>query len=121
MSNLWNLRDSYKFFVLIFGTLLLFLWIIYPYLQAEILTNLYISKFNVVELCQKIDQKNQIILKNAKLITYNPDRNGAVLDCLYIDSSQNIRTQLSLRKNNWEVVFVTLLNKERNFYWPIYN
>ncbi len=116
-----NSRHSYKFFGFSFGGIFLLLWIIYPYLQAEILTNLYISKFNVVELCQKNDQKNQIIIRNVKLIGYNPDRNGAILDCLYTDSSQNIRVQLAFRKNNWEVVFVTLLNKERNFYWPVYN
>jgi hypothetical protein len=116
-----NLRHNYKLFSSFFGGIFLFLWIIYPYLQAEILTNLYISKFNVIELCQKNDQKTPIILKNAKLITYNPDRNGATLDCLYSDSNQNIRAQLAFRGGGWEVVFVILLNKDRNFYWPIYS
>lgn len=116
-----NWRHTYRLFGIFFGGIFLFLWAIYPYLQAEILTSLYVSRLNVNIICQKSDQKSNIILKNVKLISYNPERNEAVLDCLYNDSDQNIRVRLAFRLNNWEVVFITLLNKPRSFYWPIYS
>ncbi len=81
------------------------------------MSNLYLSKIKGIEICQKHRPND---LKNLKLIRYNPDRGEAILDCLYVNSRFNVRMNMTFRKNGWESNLVILLNKDSNFYWPIY-
>lgn len=106
--------QSFGFFCL--GILAIF-WVIYPYIQAEVLSYFYLKKIGGVQICQK-QRSND--LKNLKLIRYNPERGEAVLDCFYLDSRFNVRMNLTSRKDGWQTNLVILLNKPNNFYWPIY-
>jgi hypothetical protein len=114
MGKINQTYNRFGFFCLAF---FLGLWLVYPYIQAEILSNLYLEQINGIKICQKQRSDD---LKNLKLIRYNPNRGEAVLDCIYIDSRFNVRMNLSKRKDSWEANLIILLNKPSNLYWPIY-
>lgn len=109
--------QTYKSFGFFSLGIIIFFWVIYPYIQAEILTNFYVHKIRGTSICQKHREND---LKNLKLIRYNPDRGEAILDCLYVESRWNVRMNVSFRKDGWQTNLIILLNKPGNFYWPIY-
>lgn len=107
------------FFLLFWITgFILFYISVLSYIQTEILTSSYLSQIqNSQDLC-KTDQNAD--LKFIKLVSFEKSKKNGRIFCIYGDSSKNIQVDVYYNRDNWYPSFTKKLNRERNFYWPIY-
>jgi hypothetical protein len=104
-------------FWLVIAFLLLLAGIFYPYVQTEILTSLYNKDLPIQKICTDNNPLGQ--LRYSKIIEYEKSSGQARVYCLYADSKQNTSLRLTQTKD-WQVYLTLRLNKDRNFYWPMY-
>ena len=109
--------DYWRFLGFLLGFLFLVI-LIFGYVATEINTNLYAKEIsNVDELCQT--EKNPD-LKYIKVLKYEKSAKRAEIYCIYEDSNKNLDLDMSYRDGKWQAYLTTKLNKDRNFYWPVY-
>ena len=97
-----------------------FAWSIFGYIQVELSTYLFSNNIPVAEkLCQDNSQVSSAELKYFKILYYNKGLETLSMYCIFTNSNLNLRLDINKNKE-WRVVFASQLNKERNWYWPLY-
>lgn len=109
---------TYKPIVVTMIFLVLLFVVIYPYIQAETLTNIHQQTFDIDKICRTAENDD---FRKFKLINYEKQRNTAQIYCLYQDYKKNIIITLYFtEKQGWLVEYTRNYKKDIGFFWPIY-
>jgi hypothetical protein len=121
MGLVFKLPNTLSIYAKFIGILLVLIFVgssIFSYITAELNTNLYLASIdNVAELCSTESNPD---FKYLKIISYEKALRKAKVYCIYKDSDKNLELELNYGRSKWQAYLTTKLNKERNFYWPIY-
>jgi hypothetical protein len=109
--------DYWRFLGVLLG-IVVFVFLTFGYISTELNTYLYASQItNVDELCSTYQNQD---FKYVKVLQYEKSINQAEIYCIYGDSNKNIDIDMSFEGGKWQPYLTLKLNKNRNFYWPIY-
>jgi hypothetical protein len=109
---------TYKSITVTMIALVLLFLTLYPYVQAETLTNIHQQTFDINKICKVLEFQD---FRSFKIINYEKQRNTSQLYCLYKDYKQNsIVTLYYTDKEGWLVEYTRNYKKDIGFFWPIY-
>jgi hypothetical protein len=109
---------SYKPLVVSVLSLLFLFALVFPYIQAETLSNLNAGEFDVNKVC-KADTNNDF--RYIKIVNYESQKNTATVYCIYKDFTKNsIVTLYNSAEKQWLIEYTRNYKKDIGFYWPIY-
>jgi hypothetical protein len=109
---------SYKSVATMMVFLTICFLVIYPYIQAETLTNIYQQTFDINKICKTQDNTD---FRKFKLVNYEKQKNTAQLYCLYADYKKNsVVTLYYAEQDGWLVEYTRNYKKDIGFFWPIY-
>jgi hypothetical protein len=109
---------SYRSLVTSVLSLLLLFVLVFPYIQAETLSNLNAGEFDINRVCRADINKD---FRYLKIINYEPQKNTATVYCIYKDFTKNsIVTLYNSAEKQWLIEYTRNYKKDIRFYWPIY-
>ncbi len=109
---------SYKSIAATMVFLSLLFVIIYPYIQAEILSYIHQRTFDISKICKTTTNED---FSKFKVINYEKQKNSAQIYCLYQDYKKNsIITLYFAEKQGWLTEYTRNYKKDIGFFWPIY-
>jgi hypothetical protein len=111
------LPNSYTAVVWSFVSLTIIFLFVYPYIQAETLTNLNQNSLDVAKICRTEKEKDFNYLK---IISFERQKNTAMVYCIYNDYNKNSVVTLFNSENTWQVEFTRNYKKDILIFWPIY-
>jgi hypothetical protein len=105
-------------FVYIFFLVFTTIFVLWPYIEAEYYTKNFSNLINPTSVCT--ENFTNINLKFTKIIKLERYRGFAKIFCFSFDPLKSVEAEIVERQKGWQVVFSEKLNKNRNFYWPMY-